>query len=254
MKLYDFVEWEKRKRNVRLTEVESDEALFKKEFSKVKKGWTVVDVGARVGYYTIKAGRLVGKSGKVLSIEPHPETYRVLKKNIELHRLNNVIPVCKAVGNKIGEVKLYEGMGSGATTVVSPRPIHLLDRDRFVRWLKFVKSGNILKILRKTQVPVRYVPIDTLDRIAKQKNIGKIDLIKIDVEGVELAVLKGSHDVLRKDKPRLLVEIHPTLNSNPETLYELLRNYGYSLKMQKRSEFFPNDMFGKVYVLARFNR
>lgn len=254
MKLYDFVEWEKQKRSTELIELESDEVLFQKEFSNIEKGWTVVDVGARVGYYTIRAGLLVESSGKVLSIEPHPETYRVLKMNIELYRLNNVIPVCKAVGNKTGKVKLYEGMGSGATSVVSSRPLYSLDWNRLQRWLEFVKSRDILKIFRKTRVPVEYVPMDTLDRIVKEKNVEKIDLIKVDVQGAELDVLKGSHNVLKKDKPRLLVEVHPSWNLNPETLYELLRNYGYSLTYQKRSAMSPNDIFGTVYIVARFKK
>lgn len=74
MKLYDFRGWNKQKRIVELTKLESDEVLFKREFSKIEKGWTVVDVGAPVGYCTIKAGLLVGSSGRVLSIEPHPQT------------------------------------------------------------------------------------------------------------------------------------------------------------------------------------
>jgi len=253
MKLYGFVEWEKQKRSIELTEVESDEVLFKKEFSDIEKGWTVIDVGAEVGYYTIMAGRLVGSSGQVLSIEPHPETHHVLKMNIELCRLNNVITVCKAVGNKTGKVKLYEGMGPGATTVVPSPSLYRLDRNRLHRWLMLVKNRDILKILHKTQVPVGYVSMDTLQRIAKEKNVGKIDLIKIDVQGAELDVLKGSHNILKKDKPRLLVEVHPSLNLNQEALYEFLRNYGYSLKMQRRSTFAPNYDYGTIYVVARFN-
>lgn len=244
MKLYCFREWNNKNRTIELTEWETDEVLFKEEFSKIKKGWTVVDVGSEFGYYAIKAGLFVGNDGKVLAIEPHPETYRVLKMNIELYGLNNVVPVCEAAGNETGEVILREATDPGGTTVVSPRPLYSLDRNRLLRWLKFIKSRDIFKIVRKKYAPVRYVPMDTLERITKEKNIEKVDLIKIDVEGGELDVLKGSYTILKNDEPILLVEVHHGCDWKPETLYGLLQNLGYSLIMEKRRT--------KTLVVAHF--
>lgn len=234
VKLYRFDEWNNKNRTIKLVEWESDEIIFKEEFLKIEEGWIVIDVGAEVGYYTILAGQSVGNTGKVLAIEPHPQTYLVLRKNIELYGLNNVVSVCKAVGNKTGEVKLYEGTSSGATNVVSPRPLFDLDSNRFLRWLKLARSGLIFKAMRQRRVPLKNVPIDTLDRITKENSIERVDLVKIDVQGAELDVLKGSHNILEKHKPILLVEVHPRYEWKPETLYKLLQGYGYSLKMQRR--------------------
>ena len=244
MKLYHFSGWNKKNRTIELTEWKTDEVFFEREFSKIKKGWTVVDVGSEFGYYAIKAGLLVGDSGKVLAIEVHPETYRVLKMNIELYRLNNVVAVCEAVGNKTGKVKLYEATDPGGTSVIPRRPLYSLDRNRILRWLEFIKSHDFFKLIHKKYAPARYVPMDTLERIAKEKDIEKIDLLKIDVEGAELDVLKGSYSILKNDKPILLVEVHHGYDWKPETLYGLLRDLGYSLIMEKRP--------AKTLVVAHF--
>jgi hypothetical protein len=85
--------------------------------------------------------------------------------------------------------------------------------------------------------------MDTLDGITKEYGLGKVNLIKIDVEGAELDVLKGSCGVLKRDMPILLVEVHFGCYWKPETLYELLRKLGYNLTMEKRSH--------KALVIAR---
>lgn len=76
----------------------------KKEFAKIRGSWIIMDVGSEFGYYAIKAGNLVGSESKVLAIEMHPETYKLLKMNIQLHGLfDRVIPICKvavAIGNQ----------------------------------------------------------------------------------------------------------------------------------------------------------
>lgn len=247
MKLYDFEAWDKHHRSVGLRDLESDEVFFKQKFQEIQKGWIVVDVGARIGYYTINAGLLVGSNGKVLSFEPHPETFRVLKMNVALYKLENVIPVCKALGSKTGKVKLYEGLDSGATSVMPSPPLTKLDRNRLRIWFEFLKSGNILKPILKRREPPIYVPIDTLGKAASEKNLGKIDLVKIDVQGFELDVLKGSLNILETDKPILLVEIHDKRNPRTEALYELLRNLGYHLKVQERLQ---EPSLGTVYLAA----
>jgi len=57
----------------------------------VKKGDTVVDIGAHIGYFTIILSDLVGNDGKVIAFEPNPITFSILKKNIETNSLSNVI-------------------------------------------------------------------------------------------------------------------------------------------------------------------
>ena len=236
MKLYNFGKWNKEKHAIQLTEWETDEILFKKQFERIKKGWIVIDVGSEFGYYAIKAGRLVGSEGKVLAIEPFPETYQLLKMNIRLHKfVDHIVPICKAVGKQTGKAKLYETISPGGTSIVPRRSSFKLNKNRLLMWLEFAKKRTIFKIIRERYAPVRYVvPVDTLDRIAKEYSLEKIDLIKIDVEGAELDVLKGSRSILKRNKPILLVEVHFGCDWKPETLYQLLQKLGYSLTMEKR--------------------
>jgi FkbM family methyltransferase len=236
MRLYCFSESNEKNRIIKLAEWETDEVIFKKEFQKIQKGWTVVDVGSEFGYYAIKAAFLVGNGGKVLAIEANPKTYQVLKMNIKLYELTNrIIPVCKAAGKESGKATLCEAASVGGSSIVSS---HLpdLDRKRINSWLEFLRRGAIFKIIVKKYAPVKYiVSLDTLDKIVKEYNIRKIDLIKIDVEGAELDVLEGSRVILEKDRPILLVEVHFGCGWEPETLYELLERFGYSLTIEKRT-------------------
>ena len=236
MKLHNFSEWKKDKCSVQLTEWETDEIFFKKEFSRIEKGWVVIDVGSEYGYYAIKAGTIVGNEGKVLAIEAHPKTCSLLKKNISLHNLTNrVFPICKAVGKEKGTAKLYETISPGSTSIISPQSPFSANKNRLLMWLEFAKSGDLLNVILKRFTCMPYsVPMDTLDGIAEEYGFEKINLVKIDVEGAELDVLRGSSDMLEKHKPILLVEVHLGLKWNPETLYGLLQEAGYRLVMEKR--------------------
>lgn len=71
---------------------EFETEIFKKE---IKKGDTVLDLGAHIGYYTLLAAKLVGEKGKVFAFEPEPTNFALLKKNIKINNYQNVIPVQK---------------------------------------------------------------------------------------------------------------------------------------------------------------
>jgi len=223
-----------KKNLIQLTEWETDEAVFKTELEKTKKGWTVVDVGSEFGYYAIKAGMLIGSSGKVLAVEMHPETYRLLRMNIKLHKMvDRIIPVCKAAGKERKEVKLYETISPGGTSIIPRQSVLGLNKNRFRMWLEFAKNGSLLKVIRQRYATIRHiVHVDTLDTIAENYGLEKIDLVKIDVEGAELDVLKGSTKILKRHKPILLVEIHFGCSWNPGTLYSLLEKAGYRLTIE----------------------
>jgi FkbM family methyltransferase len=238
MKLYCFDESSKNSRTVKLFNYETDESFFLNEFSKIEKGWTVVDVGSEYGYYAIRAGLLVGNEGKVMAIEPHPATFQLLKKNMRLHRVTDrVIAVNKAASNKTGKGKLFETfLDPGGASIAPRRGLYDWDKARLRRLLGFIKDGSIFKLISSKFVQTNYeVPIDTLDKIIQENNLEKIDLIKVDVEGAEFDVLNGAISTLRKDKPILLIEVHHGCVWKPETLYQFLRDFGYALSLEKRA-------------------
>jgi FkbM family methyltransferase len=167
--------------------------------------------------------------------------------NLSYYKLDNVIPICKAAGARKGKIKLYETFDPGGTSILPPLPIYKVDRKRFFKWYFFIKNGLIFKLLRERicmrRSTIHFVSVDTLDNIVNECGIDKVDLIKIDVEGTELELLRGSLNLLRKHKPVLLIEVHYGFGWRPQEIYDLLEGYGYSLTMDKRP--------AKTLVVAR---
>jgi FkbM family methyltransferase len=137
----------------------------------VTKGMTVVDVGANIGYYTLLAAKLVGDKGRVIAFEPEPQNYALLVRNIKLNSYRNVVPVKKAVSRKTGTADLFINKQAGAHGFFP-------DRD--------------------DNIGVTRVETVSLDQYFKGRE-NPIDIIKIDVEGAELAVLQGMPNIIRNN-------------------------------------------------------
>lgn len=168
----------------------------------------VFDVGANIGYYTIQFAQK--SDGKVFAFEPMSYQYKILLKNIEINKLKNVYPVQKIVSDSIGKKRIYfSGMDNTAASSV------------------VVETENY-----------EYVPTVTLDQFCNEKNIEFIDLIKIDVEGYEMNVLKGMSRLLNTKRIKHLfievVEQHlQKAGNSSEELINYLKKYnynGYSIK------------------------
>ena len=152
------------------------------------EGDTVVDVGAHIGLYTLIAAKKVGPSGKVIAIEPDPENFKILKKNILLNLLMNVEALQCAVYSTKEKVKLFLPEIEGGRTIFNTV---MQDRAR-------TSTENFIE-----------VEANTLDDILESINITEVNWIKIDVEGAELEVLKGAVNTLSSNKNiSLVIEIH----------------------------------------------
>jgi len=141
------------------------------KYNRIKPGDIVFDVGANIGIFSIRAASSVGLNGKVIAIEPEPKNIKVLMENIKPFKNVKIIP--KAAGSTIGEIDLSIGLHSGSHTV----------------------NNHDFNISADNKITV---PIVTLDKIAKDQDIDKINFMKIDVEGWELEVLKGAVNILKK--------------------------------------------------------
>ena len=152
-----------------------------------KEGDTVVDVGAHIGLYSLIAAKRVGTSGKVIAIEPDPENFKILKKNILLNQLTNVEAVECAVYSTREKLKLFLPELEQGRTIFNTV---MQDRAR--------TSNNFLE-----------VEANTLDNILIENNVQRVNYLKIDVEGAELEVLKGAVNTLSSNKNiTLIIEIH----------------------------------------------
>jgi FkbM family methyltransferase len=155
-------------------------ALFKRL---VKKGMAVVDVGANVGYYTLLAAHLVGDEGKVFAFEPDPYNFDLLCKNIELNGFRNVIPVRKAVSSKSGKRKFF------------------LDKNNL--------GGHSLSEANVRTGASITVEATSLDDYFKNTDY-KVDVIKMDVQGLEMEVLEGMTNMInRNDNLKIITEFWP---------------------------------------------
>jgi FkbM family methyltransferase len=162
--------------------------------SHLKEGSIFVDVGANVGYYTLIASRLVGSRGRVYAVEPAPSTAAILRLNVRLNKLDNVIIIEKAAWfTKEKLILRIPGSDYGYASVV---------------------RGDGKNML------VEACPLDEL-----LQDVDHIDILKIDVEGAEYEVLKGAKNTLHKTKCIVL-----ELTRNVKEVFELLMNYGFKIK------------------------
>ena len=164
-----------------------------------------IDIGANVGYYSLLAAQMI-TTGRVYSFEPVSATYKKLLQNISLNDFSSIYCEQVAISNFTGQ----------ATVFLSA------DENTGMSGLQSAKNFS-----GKTEI----INCITLDEAQVNFNIPKIDLIKIDVEGSEVTVLKGMEQIINRYKPILLIEISiATLalhNEKIETIYELLfaKNY-----------------------------
>jgi len=172
--------------------------------NKLKQGDIFVDVGANVGYYTILASKLVGVNGKVFAIEPVPQTLKVLRFNIKLNGLKNVIVVDKAGWHTRTKLKLKIPMNEFGLS-------------------SSFRSGGL-------EVNVDAIP---LDEVLNCTNRLEIKLIKLDVEGAEYEVLKGSIETLKHTKFVIL-----ELSRRTEACLRLLQAYGFKCKKMKFTNYY----------------
>jgi FkbM family methyltransferase len=166
----------------------------------IKKGDVVYDIGAHVGYFTLLSSVLVGNSGKVYAFEPAKKVFKLLEKHIKINRCKNVDIFNKAISDKNGVGFFDTGDGS---------------------W-----TG---KISSKGEYEVEMVKLD--DFVLKN-NISPPNVIKIDVEGEELNVLKGAKNLLTEYSPLIFLSAHG--QQLYDSCCEFLKSLGYEIKTIER--------------------
>jgi FkbM family methyltransferase len=174
----------------------------------VRPGDTVLDVGAQIGFYSVHLGEMVTASGHVYSFEPDPRPLEYLRASLSESRMDWVRAEPFALSAREGKMDFN----------VSP----------IFGWSTAVRNSHLTG-LKRVSVPT--FPLDTL--VEKGEVLGKIRLVKIDVEGFELEVLRGMRRVLRKARPILIMEINrPMLEfqgTSPLEVFEFLTSFGYEV-------------------------
>jgi FkbM family methyltransferase len=145
-------------------------------------GTIFFDVGCNVGFFTVLAARLVGPTGSVHAFEPIPHLAASARRNAAVNGLDNVSVHAVAVADHGGQAELLLAEHPGGAT---------LSRSDAPPDLAGVAS----------------VPVVTLDDLVARGQVPPPDVVKIDVEGAEMAVLDGMQAVLHTNRPSLLCEL-----------------------------------------------
>jgi FkbM family methyltransferase len=173
----------------------------------IQRGDTCVDVGGHLGYYSFIMARLVGPQGRVITFEPVAENLAGLREGIEVNKFANIRVVDTALGERPGVLKLIRSEAETFSATPSARGYAVEGAHKEVE-----------------------VKVDTLDSFLARENLSP-DVIKIDVEGAELDVLRGATETLRKMRPKVLVEVHGWGDPMSEKVKELLANADYTISL-----------------------
>lgn len=171
-----------------------------------RTGDTVIDVGANLGDWTLGAALAVGPGGRVLAFEPVPHVAEALTRTVAINRLRWVTVFAKACSDLVGETALS------------------VERENTTG----SRLGVMANDLERTFEQIK-VPSVTVDRVAAAERLSRVDVLKIDVEGFEEAVLRGSVETLAKFKPTLFLETGHEPAEKRTALAELCRGFGYRI-------------------------
>jgi len=155
--------------------------------SHIRSSDVVVDAGANIGIFTLLAAR---KARLVIAVEPDPENFKYLKRNVRLNRVENVVLINEALSDYVGEGRIS---GRGLSAVLSPN------------------KGTTVKVT-------------TIDAMLRRLRATKVDVVKMDIEGEEVKGLQGEY--LSKVR-ELMVEVHN--EKDDIAIRTMLETYGFTV-------------------------
>jgi FkbM family methyltransferase len=200
----------------------------------IRHGDVVLDIGANIGAHTLGIAKSVGPNGKVFAIEPSDFAFTKLLRNLSLN---------PELETRVHANQLF--LSDGA--IKSP------PREIYASW-PLQSDASVHPKHRGRLVSTADAKIETLDSFARRHQITRLDLIKIDVDGQEVPVLRGGLATLCRFHPILVMELAPYLheesNNHFTELVELLKTSGYSLKNADNGKPVPLDV-DQLHTLIR---
>jgi len=171
-------------------------------------GGVLVDVGANIGAFTLLL-RSVSQL-PIIAYEPQPFLFKLLQWNMGFNRLTDVDARNVACGSRRGEVAFSIGINGSIVTEpakrAKPRPSAGSAALNWEQEAEMTRGGD----------DVVNVPVTTLDEDLAE--VSSVALLKIDCEGFEYDVLQGAAGIIKRHRPQLVLEVHPTQ----------LENFGHS--------------------------
>ncbi len=175
-------------------------------------GVVAVDCGANIGIYTVEWSKHMTGWGSVVAIEAQERIYYALGGNIAINNCFNARAMCAAVGRQPGVMKI-PNLDHLSSASFGSLELKQRERNEFI-------GQKIDYAAEKDLVDIRVVSLDSLD-------LGRVDLVKIDVEGMEIDVLEGAVNCIAKQHPVILVE---WIKNDKEKLKAWLEKAGYVVR------------------------
>jgi FkbM family methyltransferase len=170
----------------------------------VHHGMTAIDVGANKGDYTLLFAKLAGERGRVLAFEPDPENCAWLRRSVAANHYRTVEIHEYALSEKQGTATFYPGRVSGWGSLVEGRNPPALKRQPFS------------------------VPTRPLDDVLQEAGVSDVDVMKVDVEGGELLVLRGAQRCLEATTGlKVVMDVDVRGQAERAEIFDLLRSAGF---------------------------
>jgi FkbM family methyltransferase len=189
----------------------------------------IIDIGAHAGWYSVHlAKRAI--HGRILCFEPIPATLALLKKNIAVNNITNITIYEQGLSDTEGEGVFYYEPGLSVAT--SLRNLHDERKKQTVK-----------------------CPVKTLDN-SLPRDLARVDLIKCDVEGAELLVLRGAGNTIKEHMPVLFLEMlrkwAVKFDYHPNDIIDHLQKFGYSCHFVKKGFLIPLAAITEKTVATNF--
>ncbi len=181
--------------------------------------WTIIDIGANIGQTLLKI-KSISRDINYYGFEPNPACINYLYKLISKNKLNKSFLFPVGISNKTQLITFYHYTDSETDPAASIIPDYRPEIS-----------------LKKTNI----VPVFDLNEISQIRDLNKINLIKIDVEGAELEVLISCNDIIMKHKPFIIIEILPVY-----TIDNIIRK-----QRQEKIEEFIKKINYKTYLIKK---
>jgi FkbM family methyltransferase len=191
----------------------------------IKRGATVLDIGANIGAHTLQMARLVGREGRVLSFEPTAFAFAKQLRNLALNP-----EIC----DRVAALHCFLAADEGKQ---APRSL-------YASWPLPSGRGVHGKHLGRSMTTAG-AQIATLDDVLRRRRVERVDLVKLDVDGLECEVLAGATKMMARDRPVFVMELAPyVLVERGATLGKLLSFFtplNYHLYDEKNGTELPSD-------------
>jgi len=155
-------------------------------------GAVFLDIGAHIGYFSLKAAARVGRTGLIVAFEPNPATVKLLRDNVAASDAANLVVQPVACTDRERMLTLYDGPAQNTGTASLSRE----NAEYF--------AGKGASHPRQFSVRGRRI-----DDVVRELGLRRVDAMKVDVEGAEFEALSGALDTLKRFHPRLVVELIP---------------------------------------------